>query len=128
MGDDRRGVNDDQPINGVDRREQNQEPRFTLDDVHDDLAEGTRRREEAEASSRTRTRLPMQGSGDPVRAAYGIVLVAALLTGLSATLILHLAGNAFVQGTARWAAPFAGTIVFAVLGVFLARSSVAGPR
>lgn len=59
----------------------------------------------------------------PVRVAYAIIILSALLVGAGATALLTFADTSILEGTARWVAPLVGILLFALIGICLVRSA-----
>lgn len=66
--------------------------------------------------------------GDPIRAAYLIVVASAVATGFGGFAMLRFIDSPSLGPTAQWAAPLLGAFVFLVISVFLARSSTVRPK
>lgn len=98
---------------------------FGLDDIKKDTksrmaenAEGAPYEEGAAASA--------VEDGNPIRAAYAVVLLSALLVNFAAVSLMFFAGSRIAHPHIHWTAPLVGTAVFVLLGVGLARSVTAG--
>jgi hypothetical protein len=106
---------------------------FTMADMREDLKAGLRRGSRRKRAASTRAAAAPDAPAspaprDPLKAAYVIVGVSALLTAAGSALLLHLIGGPHLGPTTRWLAPLAGAGLFALLGVLLARSSVLRPQ